>query len=97
MTMIRKQFFIDRAMSQRVKQLAAERGVSEAELIREAIEQKIASAANDTVAWRQTFRHAISLCEGTGSIADRVASEKARQSKSLKKRLDRNRQRLDQA
>jgi predicted DNA-binding protein len=52
MTLIRKQFFIDRDVSQRLKLLAAEQGVSEAELIRRAIEVKLATADTEDDAWR---------------------------------------------
>jgi hypothetical protein len=95
-TMNRKQVFIDCAMSQRLKQLAAKGGVWEAELIREAIKQRIASVEGDTEAWRQRFRQAVSLCDDS-ALPDRIAYDKAEQAAAMKKRLARNRQRLGQA
>ena len=52
MTMIRKQFFIDREASARLKRAATARGVSEAELIREGLEIVLAEATTDPDAWK---------------------------------------------
>ncbi len=65
MTMIRKQFFIDRDQSRRLKRLAAAKGVAEGEIIRVAIEHKLQNDRAELDDWRNGL-NAIS-----GSWADR--------------------------
>lgn len=55
MTMIRKQFFIDPEASRRLKQAAARRGVSEADLIRQGIE-KVLGDERSTDEWKTGLR-----------------------------------------
>jgi hypothetical protein len=53
MTMIRKQIYIEKKHDQQLKRLAKARGVSEAEVIRQAIEREAQAAAEDPQAARQ--------------------------------------------
>jgi hypothetical protein len=59
MTMIRKQLFIDREASGRLKRAAAEKGVSEAELIRLGIDRIVTETEAETADWRAAFRQAL--------------------------------------
>jgi hypothetical protein len=86
MTMIRKQFFIDREASARLKRAAAARGVSEAELIREGLEIVLNEPAKDSNAWKA----ALVISKGIWSdhktieavMAERRASRAKRRSKT---------------
>ena len=60
MNMVRKQFMIDAERSERLKRLAQQQGVSEAEVIRQAIDQRLATAPASDDEWRTSFRNSMS-------------------------------------
>lgn len=97
MTMVRKQFFIDREQSRRLRQLAATRGLSDGELIRKAIDRMIAELQADAGDWKNAFDAAVlSLDPIEGKrLAERVSKNRQRQSKLWEQRLARNRSRLE--
>ena len=92
MGMIRKQFFIDREASRRLKQAAGKRGVSEAELIREGIELVVTGVEQASNDWRIALRSALAdIPPGMfDDLADRVAENRRRRVLTSKARRDRN-------
>lgn len=97
MTMIRKQFFIDRDKSQKLQLMAQARGMSEAELIRAGVDRILAELASETSDWKQKFQATIdSLGDFDGEgLARRVAENKKRQAELWDKRMARNRRQLE--
>jgi hypothetical protein len=91
MTMIRKQFFIDREASARLKRAAAARGVSEAELIREGVAHVVEQAEGEDKDWRIAFRAAVDdLTPGLfDGLAERVAENRRRRAIRSKARRER--------
>jgi len=64
--MVRKQIYIKKHQDQLLKRLARSRGVSEAEIVRRAIEQQAGLVApmpfhSDADAWEQAYRFMLSL------------------------------------
>ena len=92
MGMIRKQFFIDREASRRLKRAAAIRGVSEAELIRDGIERVVAEAEGEDRDWRKAFRAAVEAIKPGqfDYLADQVAENRRRRAITSKARRERN-------
>lgn len=92
MTMVRKQFFIDREASRRLRHAAASRGVSEAELIREGIERIVAEASRASSDWRTEFRAAVdAITPGAfDDLSERLAENRKRRAQSSKQRRERN-------
>jgi hypothetical protein len=86
MAMIRKQFFIDREASARLKRAAAARGVSEAELIREGLEIVLADPAKDPEDWKAGLAQSKGIWadhETIGTVmAERRASRAKRRTKT---------------
>ena len=93
MTMIRKQFFIDREQSRRLRQVAATQGLSDGELIRKAIDRMIEELQTASHDWKTAFDAAVgSLDPITGErLAERVAKNREQQSNLWDKRMARNR------
>jgi hypothetical protein len=92
MGMIRKQFFIDREASRRLKQAAVARGVSEAELIRQGIERVVAETEDGEADWRKAFRAAVdAITPGQfDGLAERVAENRRRRAVTSTARRERN-------
>lgn len=59
--MVRKQIYIDKRQKAQLKRAAKARGVSEAELIRQAIDQKLAGGAKGTPRDPQAWARAMAL------------------------------------
>jgi hypothetical protein len=89
MTMIRKQFFIDPDVSQRLKTVARQKGVSEADLIRSGIERVLAETSLGGDDWRAQFNAAMDKVEPElfEGFAERVAENRARRRQSRLERL----------
>ena len=66
MAKIRKQIYLEKKQNQQLKRLAERRGVSEAEVIRQAIEHEAAAAANQP------------LAPNLGALAEFVEAARAR-------------------
>ena len=81
MTMIRKQFFIDREASRRLKQAALARGVSEAELIREGLEIVLTEPAKDQDGWKAGFAETKGIWADHGTIDKVIAERRASRAK----------------
>ncbi len=94
MTMIRKQFFIDREKSRELQRLAAARGVSEAELIRSGVALVLEQGATATADWRTNFRDVLAKLGKHEALARRIEKNKADQAKRWAKRLDETRKQL---
>jgi hypothetical protein len=97
MTMIRKQFFIDRDASARLKRAAATRGVSEAELIREGIERVVGDVEVEGNDWRKVLRDAVEAIPAGqfDELAEHVAENRRRRAITSKARRERNWARRD--
>jgi hypothetical protein len=81
-TMIRKQIYIGRHHEQILKRLAREKNVSEAELVREAIDRQAESPVSapamlDPLAWSEALRFMNGLARHRGVKAKRVRREDA--------------------
>jgi hypothetical protein len=59
--MVRKQIYIDKRQKAQLKRAARARGVSEAELIRQAIDQKLAGGTENTPRDPQAWTRAVAL------------------------------------
>ncbi len=73
--MIRKQIYIPKHQEARLKRLAKARGVSEAEIIRQAIDQQLSGGAShsfrpDPRAWEQAYQFMLSL-QAKGPLPNR--------------------------
>ncbi len=73
--MIRKQIYIPKHQEARLKRLAKARGVSEAEIIRQAIDQQLSGGAShsfrpDPSAWEQAYQFMLSL-QAKGPLPNR--------------------------
>ena len=92
MTMIRKQFFIDREKSQQLQRIAAAKGLSEAELIRAGVDRILAeqSAHAKPEGWKRRFLETMASLGDMSEVADRVEANKKEQGKLWQKRLARN-------
>jgi hypothetical protein len=95
--MIRKQFFIDREASARLKRAAAARGVSEAELIREGLERVVGETENAAADWKAKLQAAVkAIPPGMfDDLAERVAENRRMRANRMQARHVRNRARLD--
>ncbi len=97
MTMIRKQFFIDREASRRLKLAAVARGVSEADLIRKGVDHVVAEIEGENQDWRKTFRAAVEAIKPGrfDDLADRIEDNRRRRAITSKARRERNWDRRD--
>lgn len=95
MTMIRKQFFVDASVSERLKRLAAIRRVSEAELIRQGVAKLLSDTAQENMDWKQRFTAIVSNFGDNTELAERVMQVKTEQSQKLRKRQQRLRAHFD--
>lgn len=92
-TMIRKQFFIDRAQSRRLKARAVELGVSEAELVRQGIERVLDEAEDRSVhAWKAGLAATAGVLADNDSIEGVIKDNRSR----WMRRLDAIRKTLDE-
>jgi hypothetical protein len=91
MTMIRKQFFIDRDASARLKRAAAARGVSEAELIREGIARVVDQAEAEGADWKVKLEAALkAITPGQfDDLAERVEENRRQRKVRMKARRER--------
>jgi hypothetical protein len=89
MTMIRKQFFIDRDASARLKRAAAARGVSEAALIREGIAHVVDQA--EGADWKVKLEAALkAITPGQfDDLAERVEENRRQRKVRMKARRER--------
>jgi hypothetical protein len=96
MTMIRKQFFIDRDKSLQLQRVATAKGLSEAELIRAGVDCILAEQCADAKpeAWKRRFLATMASLGDMSEVADRVEANKKEQGKLWKKRLARNEKQL---
>lgn len=97
MTMIRKQFPIDRPTSEKLRRLAAKRGVAEAELIRLGIDALLAqeAAPEEEIDWKQQLAKFIEASGALSAAADRIERNKALQARRWRQRMKRNRKQFD--
>ena len=95
MTMIRKQFFIDREKSLELRRVAAARGLSEAELIRLGIDRILVDQGKESAAWKAKFSTVMASLGDNSELADRIEKIKKFDAGRLDKRLARNRKLLD--
>jgi hypothetical protein len=77
--MVRKQLLITPEQNRRIKALAAATGRTEAELFREAIDAKLASAGEAD--WRVGFFAAVAEWPADSDIAERIAENRERRTK----------------
>ena len=96
MTMIRKQFFVDADVSQRLKRLAAIRRVSEAELIRQGVAKLLSDTAQENADWQSRFTQIVSNFGENTELAERVMQVKTEQAELLRKRRERLRAQFDE-
>ncbi len=91
MTMIRKQFFIDREASRRLKRAAAAKGVPEAELIREGIDRVVGDVEDEASDWKIKFEAALKAIKPGrfDHMAKRVEDNRRRRKVRLKARRER--------
>jgi len=73
--MVRKQIYISRRQQELLKTLSKERGISEAEIIRQAIDRESANAMPKTdlgrrEAWEKTYQFMLSLRERTEQFSE---------------------------
>lgn len=78
--MVRKQVYIEPRQEALLKQLAQTRGVSEAELIRQAIDRQVSGSQSkflppDPVAWEQAYQFMLDL-RARGPVADQTRTWK---------------------
>lgn len=76
--MVRKQIYISRRQQAMLKRLAEARGLSEAEVIRQAIDRESSHAAlspgkNSQTAWEQAHVAMLSLLESAGKFSEPYA------------------------
>jgi hypothetical protein len=97
MTMIRKQFFIDREASARLKRAATARGVSEAELIRQGIARVVGETESEADDWKNNLKAAVkAIPPGMfDDLAERVGENRRMRAERMQARHARNRTRLD--
>ena len=95
MTMIRKQFFIDREQSNLLRRLAASKGVSEGELIRLGVDKIIAEQQSETEDWKRQFARVMEKLGDQSALATRVEQTKKLQSERWRARIGRSRKRLE--
>lgn len=88
---IRKQFFIDREQSRRLKARAAELGVSEAELVREGIERVLDQPGGNAADWRQRLKAVLDESGPLEGLARRVEQSKSEQAARWQSRSARTR------
>lgn len=78
-TMIRKQIYIDRTQNRQLKKLARAHGVSEAEIIRRAIDKQISGGTTrsrpDAEAWDKAYKFMMSV-RNRGPLKDEPRSWK---------------------
>lgn len=91
---VRKQFFIDREQSRRLKARAAELGVSEAELVREGIERVLDQSGGQAADWRQRLRAVLDESGPFEGLARRVEQGKTEQAARWQSRSSRTRRQL---
>jgi hypothetical protein len=77
--MVRKQILITPEQSRRMKALALIAGQTEAELVREAIDAKLASAGE--VDWKIGFYAAVAEWPADSDIGERIAENRERRAK----------------
>jgi predicted transcriptional regulator len=77
--MVRKQLLITPEQNRRIKALAAATGRTEADLLREAIDVKLASAGE--VDWRVGFFAAVAEWPADSDIGERIAENRERRAK----------------
>ena len=86
--MVRKQFFIREDQQKRLKAVAAAKGVSEAELIRQGIDLELKrNEAAENESWKEGFRQAAGIWKDRTDL-DELFADARRRRKERRKKMD---------